>query len=442
MMHASRYFLVGVALFATVLLLACGGGGGGGGPGSAGSRFAYVANWGSASVSGYSIDPSTGVLARIDCDSTTAGVQDCPAPGFPLSIAVDPTGKFAYVANYGNNGNGNTVSAYTIDAGTGVLTRISCVPIGPPNCSVDPGFPEFLAGAGPVSVTVDPADKFAYVANYAGNSVSVYSINTSTGFLTRIDCDPATSDVQDCPAGIGPTYFAFGPAGKFAYVTNGGSSSGSVSAYSVNGSTGVLTRIDCDPATPGVQDCPAGAFPQSVAVDPSGKFAYVDNGSFSGSVWLYVINASTGVLTRMDCGPATAGVQDCPAGSIPSFVAITPNGQFAYVANSGDESVSAYSIDTSTGVLTRIDCDPATAGVQDCPAALGPISVTVDPTGKFAYVGYAASNSNGVSAYSINASTGALTKINCVATGTVACVGTDFLAGAIPRSVAITGGVQ
>ena len=40
------------------------------------------------------------------------------APGTsPLSVTVDPTGKFAYVANTGSN----TVSVYTIDARTGAL---------------------------------------------------------------------------------------------------------------------------------------------------------------------------------------------------------------------------------------------------------------------------------------------------------------------------------
>jgi 6-phosphogluconolactonase (cycloisomerase 2 family) len=52
--------------------------------------------------------------------------------------------------------------------------------------------------------------------------------------------------------------------------------------------------------------------------------------------------------------------------------------------------------------------------------------VTVDPSGRFAYV--ANSSSNDVSAYTINASTGALTSI-----------GSNALAGTSPSSVATTG---
>jgi len=37
----------------------------------------------------------------------------------------------------------------------------------------------FSVGSAPVDVTVDPSGTFVYVANFSGNSVSVFSINTS-----------------------------------------------------------------------------------------------------------------------------------------------------------------------------------------------------------------------------------------------------------------------
>jgi DNA-binding beta-propeller fold protein YncE len=54
----------------------------------------------------------------------------------PVSVAVDPTGKFAYVTNLGSN----NVSGYTIDPMTGALTVISGSP--------------FAAGSRPFSVAV------------------------------------------------------------------------------------------------------------------------------------------------------------------------------------------------------------------------------------------------------------------------------------------------
>jgi 6-phosphogluconolactonase (cycloisomerase 2 family) len=80
-------------------------------------------------------------------------------------VAVDPAGKFAYVANYGSN----DVSMYTISATTGALTSIGTI----------------AAESNPSSVAVHPSGKFAYVTNANSNSVSMYSIG-STGTLTLI----------------------------------------------------------------------------------------------------------------------------------------------------------------------------------------------------------------------------------------------------------------
>jgi 6-phosphogluconolactonase len=93
--------------------------------------------------------------------------------------------------------------------------------------------------------------------------------------------------------------------------------------------------------------------------------------------------------------------------------------QFAYVANFYSNLVSAYSIG-SNGALTPVAGSPFG---ED--AAVGPVSVAVDPMAKFAYV--ANIDSNDISAYSI-ASYGALTPVP----------GSPFAARVKPASVAIT----
>ena len=80
------------------------------------------------------------------------------AAAYPFSVAVDPTGKFVYVANAGND----NVSVYSLGS-NGALT--------------ESGFP-FAAGSAPFSETVDPTGKFVYVANSLGsNDVSAYTIH-------------------------------------------------------------------------------------------------------------------------------------------------------------------------------------------------------------------------------------------------------------------------
>jgi YVTN family beta-propeller protein len=258
--------------------------------------------------------------------------------------------------------------------------------IGPPPSSPD---------VGTDSVTVDPFGKFAYVAN-SGNpwdygtpngSISMYTINSTTGALNFTGFNPG-----GCCLGS----LAVDPTGKFVYAAT----TSGVLMYTINSTTGALTSIGT---------IAIGGFPNSVAVDPTGKFAYAATWSASpgsaGNVSMFTINATTGALTST--GTITAGIT-------PLSIAMDPTGKFAYVANFGSNDVSMYTIDTTTGILTSMG--PIVAGT-------GPISVAVHPARNFAYV--VNQQSNDVSMYAINATTGVLTAI-----GTIA-------AGSYPSSIAI-----
>ena len=210
----------------------------------------------------------------------------------------------------------------------------------------------------------------------------------------------------------------------------------------------------------------AGTDPHSVTVDPTGRFAYVANTSLrqrlglqhrrrdrrprsrsltwmpvrrgiqpsiaagtnptpspstppaSSPTWritapttsrAYSIDAATGGLDRLL--PTVKGRNGNIAMAMSKgTAAVTYTPKFAYVANRGSDNISAYSIDASTGALTSVGTTSAVAGRTH------PSSVSADPSGRFAYVADGASNN--VSAYSINAATGALTHVSTVATGT------------------------
>jgi DNA-binding beta-propeller fold protein YncE len=140
----------------------------------------------------------------------------------------------------------------------------------------------------------------------------------------------------------------------------------------------------------------------------------------------YTVDATTGALTPVPSSPFAAGLD--PAG-----VAVDPTGQFAYVSNCGNESlgrqasspgnVSAYTIDATTGALSPINGSPFAAGTTA-------LSVTVDPTGQFVYL--TNRDSNNVSAFTIDSTTGALTPV----------AGAPFPAGANPLAVATAAGPQ
>jgi 6-phosphogluconolactonase (cycloisomerase 2 family) len=299
----------------------------------------------------------------------------------PQSIAVDPAGKFAYVASLGCNGESDGyVPMYTINPTTGALSKGSTVP---------------TLDYSPESVTVDPSGKFAYVANFGDDydsdgSVATYTINATNGALTYTGGIGGNNGAFCCFDSV-----AVNPSGTFAYVAKGGCCATSVSMYTINATTGALTSIG---------SIAAGGIPDSVVVHPSGKFAYVgttgDTFTSAGNVSMYTIDATTGALASI--GTIAAGI-----GS--NSVAVDPAGKFAYVTNAASNDVSMYTIDATSGALTFIG---------SIAAGTDPVSVAVNPAGKFAYVAnWTGSDTNGsVSMYTVDATTGALTSIGTITT--------------------------
>ena len=53
-----------------------------------------------------------------------------------------------------------------------------------------------LAGAGPSSIAVDPTGRFVYATNQTSSSISAYTIDPITGVLTSIDCGQCQTGAQ------------------------------------------------------------------------------------------------------------------------------------------------------------------------------------------------------------------------------------------------------
>ena len=253
-------------------------------------------------------------------------------------------------------------------------------------------------GGSAVSFTPPPAQKvprFAYAANSGDNTVSIYTVNADTGKLRHNGY---------ALTGTSPQSVTVDPSGKFAYVANYGSNT--VSGYKINNATGALDPIGSSPT---------GTNPYSVTIDPSGKFVYVANFG-AASVSAYTIDGTTGALTQIDADSGTPGVQNFPSGSQPLSVIIDASGKFAFTATNGGQ-VSAYTINPGTGALTS-------AGTVTTGEAMR--SVAVDPSGKYVYVA-ATLNFGHVLAYSVNATTGALSPV----------AGSPFSTGNFPIAVAV-----
>jgi len=167
-------------------------------------RFAYVVDYGYAALSAYSINPTTGVLAPLPWADTC---------NFPEPAAVYPSGRFLYEGC----AQAEIIDPYTIGS-DGSLAWLGT------------DYPE---NDSPSAIAMDPLGRFAYVTNYFNGNVSSYSVNKLTGALTGIG--------PNAPSGTYPYSAAVDPSGRFTYVANPGSND--VSTYSIDQTTGLLTSL-------------------------------------------------------------------------------------------------------------------------------------------------------------------------------------------------------
>ncbi|WP_081267639.1 beta-propeller fold lactonase family protein [Variovorax paradoxus] len=130
------------------------------------------------------------------------------------------------------------------------------------------------------------------------------------------------------------------------------------------------------------------------------------NGRFSfatplagGASYTVSIKSQSKILTRVCTVANGSGTIAAAAVDDVQVVCTEPPSRFAYVSNGGSNSVSAYTVDASTGALRA-------ATTLSVPS---PYALTVDPSGRFVYV--SSTSGAGVSAYSIDRATGDLTAI-------------------------------
>jgi 6-phosphogluconolactonase (cycloisomerase 2 family) len=183
-------------------------------------KFLYVTNQGDNTVSAFAIDDS-GNLSQLILLGSPYPTATAPAAS---ALATTATGSYLYVANSGsNNITGFIVCLSTIapcTAANGSLEPVTTSPFG--------------AGLTPVGIVVDPTNTFVYALDQASNQMSGYRLNAANGGLTALS--PATVST-----GTRPVAIAFHPDGKFLYVVN--SLSDTLSGYSLQTQNGVLSPV-------------------------------------------------------------------------------------------------------------------------------------------------------------------------------------------------------
>jgi len=288
-------------------------------------NFLYAANEvsefqgkASGSVSAFAIDRNTGRLTAIN--------QQPSVGRGPAHLVVDKAGRNVLVANYGGG------SVAVVPIGTDGALKPPSAFIQHTGASVNP---QRQQGPHAHSINVDPANRFAYVADLGLDKVLVYRFDAEKGSL--VANDPPFAAVAP---GAGPRHFAIHPNARFAYVIN--EMSLTVTAFRRDPDRGSLTEVQTISTLPPGQAVEPGFSTADVQVHPSGRFLYGSNRGHD-TIVVFAIDEKSGGLTHVENRPTQ--------GSTPRGFGIDPTGKYLLAANQRSDSVVVFRIDQQTGRL-------------------------------------------------------------------------------------------
>jgi 6-phosphogluconolactonase len=237
------------------------------------------------------------------------------------------------------------------------------------------GAPELAAeAANPGFLALHPGGKFLYAVGESGDAgagVSAFSIDRSSGKLTRLN--------HQSSGGAGPTHLDVDKNGQVLVVAN--YTGGSVASLPINADgtlrpAATFIQHEGSSMNPRRQSAPHA---HCANIAPDGRFALVADLGLD-KVMIYRLDAAKGTLAAND--PAFAKVAP---GSGPRHFAFHPSGRFAYVINEMTCTMTAFGWDAKRGALTElhtVSTLPAGVTVQ---AGMSTAEVFAHPNGRFLY---------------------------------------------------------
>jgi 6-phosphogluconolactonase (cycloisomerase 2 family) len=333
-------------------------------------KYLFVANTfdngGNGSIAAFTINPASGAL------TAATGSPYTPTENRPYNLAVDPSGLYLYVTD----SNSALISTDAIGAGGALTLDVSTATTG-------------AATNFPYGLAIDPTGPYVFVgSDVAGGNGTLEAYAANAGVLTPVTGALGTSTY---PSGNVPYQLVVDPVNALLFAAN--YFDGNIVGYSIGGG-GQLTAVPGSPF-PFQAGLPTNQA-YAMAVYPKGGFLYItDSVANSVDLYSYAANGTLGQWVIYEVGAAPKGVT------------IDPTGSFLYVSNSGDGTVSGFTINATTGELTAIAGSPFVAAGTASPNS--PTAVQVDPSGQFAYVGNG--DAGTLSVFSINIMTGALTVV-------------------------------
>ena len=239
----------------------------------------------------------------------------------------------------------------------------------------------------PSWIVIHPSKKYLYtineVNNYVGNtgSVTAFSIDPSTGDLTLLNTVSSGA--------AGPAHMGLDAQGKFAFVANYGGGSIAVLPIHSDGTLGAAVDAHQDEGSIGAKhatNAPHGSFAASGHDRPHGHMILPDpNNHFvlatdlaQDRLYVYKFNSVFGKLT-----PAEIPFVSLPTGDGPRHFAFHPNGHWLYLLEEEASEIVFFRYDPVTGALT------VQHAVSSLPLGFAGSNfaseIAVSPDGKFLY---------------------------------------------------------
>src|SRR5271156_4151221 len=125
-------------------------------------RFLYVINEMQSSVAAYSYDATPGALHELQ--TISARPKGFSGENTAAEIEIDPSGKFLFASNRGND----SIAVFAIDSHTGLLTFVET---------------DSTGGKTPRNFAIDPTGSWLLAANQDSDDIVIFSINKKTGQL-------------------------------------------------------------------------------------------------------------------------------------------------------------------------------------------------------------------------------------------------------------------
>jgi 6-phosphogluconolactonase len=264
----------------------------------------------------------------------------------------------------------------------------------PPQLAAETSSPSFLA--------VHPSGNFLYSVNEVSTfdgktsgAVSAFAVDRSTGLLKTLNQQPTV--------GAGPAHLIVDKDGRNVLVANYGGGSVVVLPLEKNGklkSPSAFVQHTGSSVNPQRQKEPHA---HSINLDAANRFAYVADLGLD-KILIYRFDQAKGLLTLND--PPSASVKP---GAGPRHFAIHPTGRFAYVINEMNCTITAFTNDTTKGELKELHTVSTLPATQAMQSAFSGAEVQVHPSGKFLYASNRGHDS--IAVFSIDQTTGRLTYV-------------------------------